>query len=71
MPKLNPITRRGTLKKGDRIFKISTGLGRYGNEREFVYATVLRSHKSPQRIVVQYDGGSVCSVAWRRYYRAN
>ena len=71
MPKLKPITRRGTLKKGDRIFRINTGLGRYGNEREFVYATVLRSHKDPRRIVVQYDSGSVYSVPWRCYYRAN
>ena len=70
MRKLNKIIRRGSLNKGQRIFRINTGLGAFGAERENVYATVLRSHPDPQRLVVQFDDGSIRSVAWRRFYKA-
>ena len=77
MSKLTPILRRSTLKRGDRIFRINTGLGAYGNEREFVFATVCRGHHNPEKIVVLYDGwqgsenGARTTVAWRRFYRVN
>ena len=71
MVKLTPITRRSSLKRGDRIFRINTGLGRFGNEREFVHATVLRGHTDPQRIIVRFDNNDQpVSVAWRRFHRA-
>ena len=70
MRKLNKIIRRGSLKKGQRIFRINTGLGLNGMGRENVHATVLRSHPDPQRLVVQFDDGSIRSVAWRRFYKA-
>lgn len=67
---LTPIIRRGSLKKGDRIFRINTGLGLNGSGRENVYATVLRSHPNCERLVVRFDDGSVRAVAWRRFYKA-
>ena len=67
---LTPIIRRGSLKKGDRIFRINTGLGLNGMGRENVYATVLRSHPNCERLVVRFDDGSVRAVAWRRFYKA-
>ena len=67
---LTPIIRRGSLKKGDRVFRINTGLGLNGMGRENVHATVLRSHPDPQRLVVRFDDGSVRAVAWRRFYKA-
>ena len=67
---LTPIIRRGSLKKGDRIFRINTGLGLNGMGRENVYATVLRSHPDCERLVVRFDDGSVRAVAWRRFYKA-
>jgi len=68
--KLTPIIRRGSLKKGDRIFRINTGLGVNGMGRENVYATVLRSHPDCDRLVVRFDDQSIRAVAWRRFYMA-
>lgn len=64
---LTPIIRRGSLKKGDRVFRINTwGISGTAD----VHATVLRSHPDPQRLVVRFDDGSVRAVAWRRFYMA-
>ena len=75
MSKLVPITRRDTLKRMDRIFRINTGLGTDGSRCEFVFATVVQGHHDPRCIVVLYDGwqgsenGARTTVAWRRFYR--
>tara|TARA_B100001287_G_C22399192_1_gene397019 strand:+ start:414 stop:629 length:216 start_codon:yes stop_codon:yes gene_type:complete len=71
MRKLNKIIRRGSLKKGDRIFRINTGLGVNGAGRENVFATVLRSHPDPSRLVVRFDDQSIRAVAWNRFYKAD
>ena len=75
MSKLVPITRRDTLKRMDRIFRIKTRWVDDGYEHEFLFATVVAGHHDPRRIVVLYDGwqGSEKSartvVAWRQFYR--
>ena len=75
MSKLVPITRRDTLKRMDRIFRINTRWIDDAYEHEFLFATVVAGHYDPRRIVVLYDGwqGSEKSartvVAWRQFYR--
>lgn len=66
---LKSIIRRGSLKKGDRIFRINTGLGANGDGRENIYATVVRSHPDCERLVVRFDDQSIRAVAWRRFYK--
>ena len=75
MSKLVPITRRDTLKRFDRIFRINTKWNGDSYEHEFVFATVVAGHYDPRRIVVLYDGwtggsnGARTTVAWRQFYR--
>ena len=75
MSKLVPITRRDTLKRMDRIFRINTRWVDGAYEHEFVFATVVAGPHDPRRLVVLHDGwqGSEKSartvVAWRQFYR--
>ena len=70
MSKLNPIIRRGSLNKGDRVLRVNH-VPHFNGGEDF-HATVLRSHPDPRKVVVRFDyDQSVRAVSWNRLYKVN